>query len=294
MLGRLLVSMLKRLLATALFAQIQLAILSMMAATAAASAEDGSGAIQPGWPGGLPNGWRMLGDGEGPMPPDPPSGSFDFRRDGGVQPPFLQSPNNTTANGAKPNRPAPDDAAARARARAEALKKALAPKPEPAVVRQRTLDDLFKRLGAANDPDTARGFAETIRRLWMQSQSDTAALIMQRATLATEAHNYSLALSLLDKLVALEPSWAEAWNQRATVRFLSEDPDGAMADIDRVIKLEPRHFGALMGMGVILQHAGLEKRALEAYKKALEIYPAQPDLKDTVEKLTIDVNGRDI
>ncbi len=286
--------MLKRLLFAALFAQFQLAVLSMATAGAPAWAEDSSGAIQPGWPGGLPDGWRRLGDSEGPMPPDSPSGSFDFRRDGGVQPPFLQSPNNPTANAARPNRPAPDDAAAKAKARAEALKKALAPKPEPAALRQRALDDLLGRLRAADDPDTAKGFAEAIQRLWMQSQSETAALIMQRATLATQAHNYSLALSLLDKLVALEPDWAEAWNQRATVRFLSEDPDGAMADIDRVIKLEPRHFGALMGMGVILQHAGLEKRALEAYEKALEIYPAQPDLKDTVEKLSIDVNGRDI
>ena len=94
--------------------------------------------------------------------------------------------------------------------------------------------------------------------------------------------------------MALEPNWAEAWNQRATVRFLSGDFDGSMADIDRVMKLEPRHFGALTGMGVILQHAGLDKRALEVFGKALEIYPAQPDLKDTVDKLTLDVNGRDI
>jgi tetratricopeptide (TPR) repeat protein len=99
---------------------------------------------------------------------------------------------------------------------------------------------------------------------------------------------------LLDRLVALEPNWAEAWNQRATVRFLAEDFDGSMADIDKVLKLEPRHFGALTGMGVILQREGLDKRALEVFNRALEIYPAQSDLKDSVDKLTLDVNGRDI
>ena len=78
------------------------------------------------------------------------------------------------------------------------------------------------------------------------------------------------------------------------MRFLSRDFDGAMADIDKVMKLEPRHFGALTGMGVILQQEGLDKRALQVFNKALEIYPAQPDLKDTVDKLTLDVNGRDI
>jgi tetratricopeptide (TPR) repeat protein len=128
----------------------------------------------------------------------------------------------------------------------------------------------------------------------LQSQSYTANLVMQRAMLASRMKNYPLALTLLDKLVALEPDWAEAWNQRATVRFLSEDFDGSMADIDKVLKLEPRHFGALTGMAVILQREGLDKRALEVFNKTLEIYPAQPDLKDTVDKLTLDVNGRDI
>ncbi len=161
-------------------------------------------------------------------------------------------------------------------------------------MRQRALDELFKHLGAASDPEEAKGYADAIQHVWLQSQSDTANLIMQRAMLASRMKNYPLALTLLDKLVALEPIWAEAWNQRATVRFLSRDFDGAMADIDKVMKLEPRHFGALTGMGVILQQEGLDKRALQVFNKALEIYPAQPDLKDTVDKLTLDVNGRDI
>ncbi len=285
--------MLKRLSVPVLLARLQIAALSFVAAGAPAWAEDG--ASQQGFPGGLPKGWRMLGDDERPTPQGgPPPGSFDFRRDGRVQPPLLQFPNSRSANSAKPNEPAREDPAAKAKVRAEALKKALAPKPEPAVLRQQALDELFKRLGAADDPEAAQALAEAIRHVWMQSQSDTAALIMQRAALATEARNYPLALSLLDKVVSLEPAWAEAWNERATVRFLSDDDEGAMADIDRVMKLEPRHFGALRGMGAILQRAGLEKRALEAYKKALEIYPAQPDLKDAVEKLTLEVNGRDI
>jgi tetratricopeptide (TPR) repeat protein len=92
----------------------------------------------------------------------------------------------------------------------------------------------------------------------------------------------------------LEPDWSEAWNQRATTRFLTGDTDGAMADIDRVIKLEPRHFGALAGMGMILQGAGLEKSALEIFKKALGIYPLEPDIQKLVEKLTLEIEGQDI
>lgn len=252
------------------------------------------------WPGsGLPDDWRVLQDDE-PAPDDRRPGRFDFRRDGEAQSPSALDPHSSPAfpnRALKPADPAKEEAAAkaaRAKARAEALKKALAPKPEPAVLRQRALDELFKHLAAAADPEEAKGFAEAIQHVWMQSQSDTAGLIMQRAMLASRNKNYPVALTLLDKLIALYANWAEAWNQRATVRFLAGDFDGSMADIDKVMKLEPRHFGALTGMGVILEREGLGKRALEVFNKALEIYPAQPDLKDTVEKLTLEVNGRDI
>jgi tetratricopeptide (TPR) repeat protein len=274
---------------SACLAQLQLAGLPALAgATPAADRQQ--------WPGGLPNDWRVLGDDEGPTPGDQPPSQFDFRR----LPPPGKAPNLTQRRAPdqlKSPDPLKDAAAAKAardRARAEELKKALAPRPEPAVLRQRTLDELFRHLGAAADPEEAKGYADAIQHVWLQSRSDTANLIMQRAMLASRMKNYPLALTLLDKLVALEPDWAEAWNQRATVRFLSEDFDGSMADIDKVLKLEPRHFGALTGMAVILQREGLNKRALEVFKKMLEIYPAQPDIKDTVDKLSLDVNGRDI
>ncbi|WP_049768133.1 tetratricopeptide repeat protein [Methylocella silvestris] len=267
------------------------------------AAEDGAPFRQQ-WPGGLPDGWRVLGDDE-PTPGGPSvdrPGAFDFRRDGATLSPqgrpFGGGAGGLPSGGAaRPHDPAKDEAALKAakeKARAEELKKALAPKPEPAVLRQRTLDDLFKRLGVAAEPQEAQLYAAAIQRIWMQTPSDTAALIMQRAMASVEAKNYTQALTLLDRLVAIAPAWAEAWNERATVRFMSEDADGAMADIDKVLRLEPRHFGALMGMGVILQRAGLDKRALEAFEKALAVYPAQPGLKESVEKLSLDVNGRDI
>jgi tetratricopeptide (TPR) repeat protein len=279
---------------SACLAQLQVAGLPVPALAGATAAAD-----KQQWPGGLPNDWRVLGDDEGPTPGDQPPGHFDFGRDGRIQP-FGQAPNLTqrrapdSLKSPDPVKDAASSKAARDKARAEELKKALAPRPEPAVLRQRTLDELFRHLGAAADPEEAKGFADAIQHVWLQSQSDTANLIMQRAMLASRMKNYPLALTLLDRLVALEPDWAEAWNQRATVRFLAEDFDGSMADIDKVLKLEPRHFGALTGMAVILQREGLDKRALEVFNKTLEIYPAQPDLKDTVDKLKLDVNGRDI
>jgi tetratricopeptide (TPR) repeat protein len=161
-------------------------------------------------------------------------------------------------------------------------------------MRKQMLDALFVRLRNAGDPGDAQRIAASIERVWLQSDSDTANLLMQRATVSMQVRQYPLALSLFDKLVALEPDWAEAWNQRATTRFLAGDNDGAMADINQVLKLEPRHFGALAGMGMILQGAGLGKSALEIFKKALGIYPLAPEIQRLVEKLTREIEGEDI
>lgn len=156
------------------------------------------------------------------------------------------------------------------------------------------LDDLFARLQRASDPGDAQALALAIQHIWLQTRSDTASLLMQRALQSIQETRYPVALLLLDKIVALEPGWAEGWNQRATARFLADDPEGAMADIDQVMKLEPRHFGALAGMGAILQRAGLDKQALRVYSTSLSLYPMQPELQKAVEKLKLTVEGRDI
>jgi Flp pilus assembly protein TadD len=161
-------------------------------------------------------------------------------------------------------------------------------------IRGQMLDDLFSRLQRTSDQSEAQALALSIQHIWFQTRSDTATLMMQRAVQSIQASQYPLALSLLDKIVILEPRWAEAWNQRATARFLADDSEGAMADIDQVMKLEPRHFGALAGMGAILQRSGLDKQALRIYSQSLSLYPMQPDLQKVVQKLKLTVEGRDI
>jgi tetratricopeptide (TPR) repeat protein len=209
---------------------------------------------------------------------------------------FAEDRRKSAGPAGQPSVTAPARGAAQKSGSAEAgqLKQALAPKPTPEAARKQMLDTLFERLRQASDPEAAQRIADSIERLWLQSQSDTANLLMQRAAASVMARQYPLALSLLDRLVALEPDWAEAWNQRATTRFLNGDADGAMADIDRVIKLEPRHFGALSGMGMILQGAGLNKSALQIFNQVLAIYPREADIRKLTEKLTLEVEGQDI
>jgi Flp pilus assembly protein TadD len=167
------------------------------------------------------------------------------------------------------------------------------PSPAPHS-RAETLNDLYARLAASKDADETVGLISAIDRLALESGSDAGDLLMTRAVVAVGDKNYDVALALLDKLVELQPQWAEAWNKRATVRFLVDDDEGSMADIAQVLKLEPRHIGALSGMGVILERRGFREGALRAYRRALEIAPQLPSLKTSVDRLTKAVQGEDL
>jgi len=144
---------------------------------------------------------------------------------------------------------------------------ARAPSPSEA------LDELFARLAASRDADESDGLVAAIDRLNLRSGSDTADLLMARAVTTMEGGDYPVSLALLDKIVALRPQWAEAWNKRATARYLSGDAEGAMADIAETLRRDPRNLGALTGMGMILEDAGRQDDALRAYERALAIAP---------------------
>ncbi len=178
--------------------------------------------------------------------------------------------------------------------RAAAITQALAPQRPLAAVRKQTLDDLYVKLAAAQDEEEANGLAGLIGAIWMRTTSGTAELLMTRAMAATTTNNYPLALQILDQLVVLQPGWAEAWNKRATVRYLAGDLDGSMADVDRVLKLEPRHFGALDGLATILESTGFRKRALEVYRRTLAVYPHQSAVEKAVQRLKLEVEGQGI
>ena len=154
------------------------------------------------------------------------------------------------------------------------------------------INDLFHRLSTAADSGEATGIATAIEHLWLQSGSDTADLLMMRSVSALAKGDNDLATNLLGKIIVLQPDWAEAWNKRATLRFLKGDDAGSMNDISHVLSLEPRHFGALSGMGFILQRAGLKKEALAMLRKAAAIYPHNEELGKSIDALTLEVEGQ--
>ena len=158
---------------------------------------------------------------------------------------------------------------------------AMVPAPKPI-----DLDGLFEKLKQAPDAESAAITSHAITQRWAKSGSDTADLLMQRADAAIAANDQPLAIEILDRLIVLEPDWAEAWNRRATVFFMLDDLSRSAADIQEVLAREPRHFGALMGLAGILERIGDERRALEAYRRVLAIYPMLPAARKAVERLT--------
>jgi tetratricopeptide (TPR) repeat protein len=160
--------------------------------------------------------------------------------------------------------------------------------------RTRGLDFLFGALKAAPDEASAKHVEARIWALWMQTPSDTAALLMARAKAAMDAKQADVALKLLDAVIKLRPEYVEAWNRRATLYYMQNDYSHSLEDIEQVLSREPRHFGALAGLGMIMQELGDDKRALDAFRKALAVNPHLEKVPELVKTLTEKVEGRDI
>lgn len=142
-----------------------------------------------------------------------------------------------------------------------------------AAVRTRHLDALFLHLKTTKVEEEADAMVAEIWKLWLQSGRPELDAAMQQAIAFMGQGLPALAMPVLDDLVARAPDWAEAWNKRATVLYLLGEHDRSLADIERVLALEPRHFGALAGSGLIRMAKGENRAALAAFRRALEINP---------------------
>jgi tetratricopeptide (TPR) repeat protein len=117
---------------------------------------------------------------------------------------------------------------------------------------------------------------------------------MTRVRTAVEQKDTDLALELLDKIIVIKPDYVEAWNRRATIYFMKNDYGKSLADIREVLKREPRHFGALSGLGIIFEELDQPEKALAAYQAALAIHPHLASIKEAVERLETELEGQDL
>ena len=171
------------------------------------------------------------------------------------------------------------------------------PSDLPPVVRggpMSNLDTLFAALKVAPNEEVAKALEGQIWAVWMISGSDTCNLLMVRVKAAIDTKDYDLAVKLLTDVIEIKPDYVEAWNQRATVYYLQDDYAHAISDLGQVLAREPRHFGALSGLGLMLQELGDDKDALAAYRDALIIDPHLGRIPDAVKELSQKVEGRPI
>ncbi len=154
--------------------------------------------------------------------------------------------------------------------------------------------ELYARLAASTDADETEGLVDLLLASYGRTGSDTGDLLLERAHKAIVARDYDDAKRILDAAVVFIPDRAEAWNARATLRYLDDDYDGSMADIAETLKREPRHLGALMGMASILESRDKKKEALEVYQRALSIAPHWKTAQEAVDRLKADIAGQEL
>lgn len=150
---------------------------------------------------------------------------------------------------------------------------------------------LLDALGQAEDAATAQNIEHALLQAWTRSGSDTVDLLMARAAESMERRDFPVALELLTTVVEIKPDYAEGWNRRATLYYLMDEYALSVSDIRSTLTLEPRHFGALSGLGLILQSMGRKKSALVAFEEALKVHPFLESASTAAEELEPEVKG---
>jgi tetratricopeptide (TPR) repeat protein len=155
------------------------------------------------------------------------------------------------------------------------------------------LDALFMQLAEAEDQQQAAPIEQAIWARWADSGSPTVNILLERANAAETAGDAELAERFLDQASDLAPDYAETWNRRANLYYSTDDYPGAIAAIQETLKREPRHFGALAGLGLIYEELGQQRQALEAFRAALVIHPHYEVALQGVHRLEPRVDGRE-
>ena len=147
------------------------------------------------------------------------------------------------------------------------------------------LDKLFLEL-KKNIPSLSSRIAQQIWMLWSTHPTDQKLTsILDEGSRLVQDQQYNRAIDVFTEAIELDPTWAEAWNKRATVYYIVGEFQKSQEDIDKVLELEERHFGALAGQGMVNIQLKNYDKAKRSYQKAQEIYPAMKSSKVMIEQI---------
>ena len=151
--------------------------------------------------------------------------------------------------------------------------------------RDTQLDKLFLEL-KKNIPSLSPGIAQQIWMLWSTHPTDQKLTsILDEGSRLVQDQKLNKAIEVFSEAIDLDPSWAEAWNKRATVYYMIGEFQKSQDDIDKVLELEKRHFGALAGQGLVNIQLKNYEKAILSYKKAQEIYPSMQSPKTMIKQI---------
>ena len=155
------------------------------------------------------------------------------------------------------------------------------------------LDDLFQQLQTATDEEAGQ-ITDNIWIEWSKSGSPAMDLLLKRGRDALAAGQPEIAIEHFTALIDHAPDFAEGYNARATAYFGTGDLGPSVSDIAKTLTLNPRHFGALAGLGMIFEQLNEPAKALEVYKAALAINPHMTEVRDSVKRLEDSLGGQNL
>ena len=153
------------------------------------------------------------------------------------------------------------------------------------------LDGLFVELAAAENEAAAAAIEARIWTIWHEVDDPASARLLRQGGEAMASRVFQVAIVSFNRLIARSPDFAEAWNRRATLHFLMGNDEASVRDIEATLRLEPRHFGALSGLGLIMMRNDRPDAALRSFEAALEVHPHLPGARSHVEALRQLVEG---
>ena len=156
------------------------------------------------------------------------------------------------------------------------------------------LNLLFEQLKDVTEPIEAGPIERQIWTIWYETKDPEVEALMKTGVASMNSGQFSAALEAFDKIVVLAPKFAEGWNRRATLHYFMGSYEASLKDIAKTLELEPRHFGALSGRGLVYTKLDDLERALDSFEAALEVYPQMIGPRNNAEAIRKILKKREI